>query len=130
MATVDRIRDKMVRWRKFTRTTLIVEDSKDTAKEPAEAKTALRRPSVLKDITPLAIDKVEDEPLSPVKKVMFAEENKTEKKTQIAKPKQHLSEEEVKMRIKQLAKEFVKSKLDKMRCSVQFYIWLSQNFTD
>jgi hypothetical protein len=81
MATVDKIRDKMIRWRKFTRTTLVVEDSKDTAKDFIIKEKKL---GDFKRIMPAETpDKVDqEEPMSPIKKVMFSEEPtaKTEQK--------------------------------------------------
>jgi len=144
-STIQKIREKLIRWRKFTRTTMgtepslsakddyqrISEDTKKHLVAWAERHIHKKTEGNLSDsdyddeFSKLNLKKTES------KTVQFDLENENDEAL-IAKnlTQVKISTEESMLLQKKLAKEFVAEKLKKMRKSVRFYLWLNKTFTE
>ena len=149
LKTVERLKEKITRWRQFTRTTLVNKRGPSMFEETG----AIPRPEdESKLVEPSSPDKVSqiqekqpDEAESPgLKTVKYAEEENepiSDKdsesdeedafvKEQKAKEQLRISPEEREMLHLTLATEFVRSKMGKQRVCVKFYLWLQNSFVE
>mmetsp|Transcript_21579 Transcript_21579/g.33227 ORF Transcript_21579/g.33227 Transcript_21579/m.33227 type:complete len:988 (-) Transcript_21579:2058-5021(-) len=132
MQTVDRLKQKLVRWRMFTRTTLVEQQNTKTQEEQAKALDNAISAKMQKRMSLLQTDKPEDSDVEgeekEKKKVKFQEEEQVED-FQIAK-RAKIAPEETERIHEMLAQEFVRTKKSKMRKCVRFYNWLNLKYTE
>lgn len=136
--TVQKIREKLIRWRRFSKTTLVNSDTNalqslrdDFQRMQAETKRELTE-QWSKDAPEGATDahadhEISDEELAVTikKNVRFEEAEDDDQPHRPVK----ISVEESTALQQRLADEFVAAKLKKMRSIVRLYLWLNRTFT-